>query len=51
MRVDRPRDGLSKLNSVRHFEVDVVPGEPKNPDGPKAIDELDACGSKSSRIP
>src|ERR671936_652236 len=48
---DRPRDGLSKLNSVRHLEVDVVPGEPRNPDGPKAIDELDACGSKSSRIP
>src|SRR4029079_7714501 len=26
---DRPVDGLSKLNSVRHLEVDVVPGEPR----------------------
>src|SRR5205823_12436612 len=24
-----PVDGLSKLNSVRHLEVDVVPGEPR----------------------
>ena len=28
VRADRPVDGLSKLNSVRHLEVDVVPGEP-----------------------
>jgi hypothetical protein len=29
VRADRPVDGLSKLNSVRHLEVDVVPGEPR----------------------
>jgi hypothetical protein len=49
-------DGLSKLNSVTlarepRVEVDVVPGEPECPDGPKAIDGSDAYRSKSSGIP
>ena len=54
---NRPQmDGLSKLNSVTwarepRVEVDVVPGEPECPDGPKAIDGSDAYRSKSSGIP
>src|SRR6266851_5552409 len=28
-----PGAGLSKLNSVRDIEVDVIPGEPDSPDG------------------
>jgi hypothetical protein len=51
VRADRPVDGLSKLNSVRHLEVDVISRRAEDSDDPKAIDELDACGSKSSRIP
>ena len=48
---NRPQvDGLSKLNSV-DVEVDVIPGEPECPDGPKAIDGSDAYRSKSSGIP
>jgi hypothetical protein len=57
--------GLSKLNSVTNsdrrlneggqqqsrVEVDVVPGEPDCPDGPRAIDGSDAYRSKSSGIP
>jgi hypothetical protein len=35
----RPTDGLSKLNSVESVEVDVVPGEPVDLDGPKAIEQ------------
>ena len=48
--------GLSKLNSVTRpredgIEVDVVPGEPSYPDGPRAINGLDAYRSKSPGIP
>ena len=48
--------GLSKLNSVTRpredgVEVDVIPGEPSYPDGPRAIDGLDAYRSKSPGIP
>ena len=34
--------GLSKLNSVLNVEVDVVPGESVDLDGPQAIDSREA---------
>ncbi len=37
-----PRAGLSKLNSMRDIEVDVIPGEPAIPDG------LATLGSESA---
>jgi hypothetical protein len=48
--------GLSKLNSVLHFEVDVILGEPEHrtavfAKANTAIDESSAHRSKSSGIP
>jgi hypothetical protein len=52
---DHLEGGLSKLNSVVDVEVDVVSRRVRSSDdsslGARGINEPDACGSKSSRIP